>query len=181
MVDFAKLNEGSKRRARLEKLIGMLGSDHEGEVLNAVRFIRKMAEDEKKTLAELLLDGKVVEKIVYRDPPMSNHPAARPYEQYRQPRYRRDWSDYNWDYEEPKREEKAEEKTAENLNDRLILDSMRVVLNSGELGCLDDHMQEFVRNVPFEYEYDWQLSNAQKKLARVIFRTWRKRNAEPLI
>jgi hypothetical protein len=56
-------------RSRLEKLIGMLGSDHDGEALNALRMIKKLAADEKKSLPELLLSGKVVyqERVVYRD------------------------------------------------------------------------------------------------------------------
>ena len=32
-------------RSKLEKFIGMLGSDHEGEQLNALRFIQRLAAD----------------------------------------------------------------------------------------------------------------------------------------
>lgn len=176
MVDFGKLNEETKRRARLAKLIGMLGSDHDGEVLNAARFIRKMAEDEKKTLAELLLTGteRVVERVVYRDRPSGyQNPATRPYEPNRGEDYRN--YDYN-PYEKPRYR-----KTADDLDDRAVLNALKEILDSKDMDCLDFHMQEFVQSVPFQYDYDWQLSTQQKKMARVIIRQWRRRDAEPLI
>ena len=43
-----------KNRELIEKLIGMLGSDHAGEVFNAAQKLVKIAKEEKKTLVELL-------------------------------------------------------------------------------------------------------------------------------
>jgi hypothetical protein len=42
-------------RQLIEKLIGMLGSDHTGEVFNAAQKLVKIAKEEKKTLVELLV------------------------------------------------------------------------------------------------------------------------------
>src|SRR3954468_20946569 len=42
-------------RPLIEKLIGMLGSDHAGEVFNAAQKLVKIANEEKKTLVELLV------------------------------------------------------------------------------------------------------------------------------
>lgn len=52
-------------RSRLEKLVGMLGSEHDGECLNALRMIKKIAADEKKSLTELLFTGP--ERVIYKD------------------------------------------------------------------------------------------------------------------
>jgi len=41
-------------RQLIEKLIGILGSDHTGEVFNAAQKLVKIAKEEKKTLVELL-------------------------------------------------------------------------------------------------------------------------------
>ena len=58
-------------RSRLEKLLGMLGSDHDGERAAAALMIANMAKKEGKTIADLCLSGKerivYVDKIVYRD------------------------------------------------------------------------------------------------------------------
>jgi hypothetical protein len=60
-------------KERLIKLIGMLGSSHDGERANAAAFIQKLAERNKMTIAELIAaahGGKGSERIVYRDRPV---------------------------------------------------------------------------------------------------------------
>jgi hypothetical protein len=44
-------------RTRLEKLVGMLGSSFDGERLNALNMIQRMADAHKAPIHELLLDG----------------------------------------------------------------------------------------------------------------------------
>lgn len=56
-------------RVKLEKFVRMMESEHDGEALNALRMIKRMAAAEKKNLAELLLNPN--EKVVYRDRPGS--------------------------------------------------------------------------------------------------------------
>ena len=42
-------------RKKIEKLVGMLGSDHAGEVFNAAQMLVKLAKDENKTLVQFLM------------------------------------------------------------------------------------------------------------------------------
>lgn len=60
---------------RLEKLLGMLGSDFDGERANAALMISNMAKAAGKTIAEFVIQGgepQIVyrEKIVYRETPV---------------------------------------------------------------------------------------------------------------
>lgn len=169
-------------RSRLEKLVGMLGSDHENEALNAVRFIRKMAEDDKVTILELLSTtlGKVVEKVVVKERPREeqrdNHPATRPYKAPHREAPR--WSGFARSYEgsfDPDREHEPE------TFSRALLDELREISQHNDLSCLDMGMQDFVSSAPYQYSWDYQLSLQQKKFARVIIKKWKSRNAEPLI
>ncbi len=50
---------------RLEKLIGMLGSDFDGERANAAGMIKSYAAKEGKTISELLLQGPT--RTIYQD------------------------------------------------------------------------------------------------------------------
>src|SRR6476659_7960147 len=43
-------------RELIEKLIGMLGSEHAGEVFNAAQKLVKIAKEEKKSLVELIVN-----------------------------------------------------------------------------------------------------------------------------
>ena len=57
-------------RGRLEKLVGMLGSQYDGERANAAAMLQKMADADKVTILELLsrtLGGGGPPQIVYRD------------------------------------------------------------------------------------------------------------------
>lgn len=181
MVDFKKLND----KSRLEKLIGMLGSDHDGEVLNAVRFIRKMANDQKITLVELLLTGKerIVEKIVYRDPPMSNHPAAKPYESPRQD------DSYNYYYNGNTRRKYTDEKydpfagRAERPRRQDTRKTLDALAHAGTEGRehLDWEEIEFATAVPHQYRFDWELTGKQMGKAKAIIRKVKYGQSEPLV
>lgn len=70
-------------RPLLEKLVGMLGSEHNGEpdgnAINALRKIKQIAKAENKSLADLLMTGKAQiiyqDRVVYRDrDPARPHP-----------------------------------------------------------------------------------------------------------
>ncbi len=41
-------------RSRLEKFLGLLGSEHDGERANAARFVHRMAQEHKLTIVELM-------------------------------------------------------------------------------------------------------------------------------
>jgi len=98
-------------RSRLEKLVGMLGSDHDGECLNALRMIKKIAAEEKKSLPELLLSG--VDRIVYRDRPQPARPHPKPERNYRDS-FKEDFGGF--DFEEMAR--KARENAERNARTR---------------------------------------------------------------
>jgi len=72
-------------KERLIKLIGMLGSEHDGERANAAAFLQKMAAKYKMTITELMgqvgggapkvvYKEKIVVKEVYRDRPAAAPP-----------------------------------------------------------------------------------------------------------
>ncbi len=65
----------SNERLRLAKLAGMLGSSFDGERLNALSAIQRMADQKKCRIEELLLSGQtevVREVIRYREAPASS-------------------------------------------------------------------------------------------------------------
>lgn len=157
---------------KLRKFVGMLGSDHEGEQLNALRFIKRMAAEEKKTITELLLTGteRVVEKIVYRDAPQ-------------QP-YRRNYSGHysRRDYEEPRQKQHSsrfEERDA-GLESRAILDALKTAGEEG-LGILSMRDLDFARTIPYEYSYDYELSVRQVRYAKDILKRFRQGNTDSVI
>lgn len=165
-------------RSRLEKLVGMLASDFEGEQLNALRMIKSMAQAEGKTLAELLLTGRerVVERVVYKDRPESprNQPTRR--------EWRRD--DFRFD-EEPEwarggYDPFRQERPRRRQDQRKILDGVAKAGTEGE-AFLDLEELEFCQTVPYRYSFDWELSVNQKAMAKQIIRKVRYGNAEPLI
>jgi len=144
----------------------MLGSDHEGEQLNALRFIKRIAAEEKKTLAELLLSGRerivYVDKIVYRDKPQQ------PYRRDYYGRYR----DYSSRFEE--RDDGGQTESRE------LLDALK---KAGEEAAdtLDFQDLDFARTVPYEYQFDYELSARQVRYAKMIIKRARRATAEPPI
>lgn len=68
----------SNERLRLAKLAGMLGSSFDGERLNALSAIQRMADQKKCRIEELLLNGQtevVREVIRYRESPAPSYRA----------------------------------------------------------------------------------------------------------
>lgn len=68
-------------RTKLDKFVGMLGSEHDGEQVNAARFIKRMAAAEKLSIVELLTKaygGGGAERIIYRDRPAPAQPSSPP-------------------------------------------------------------------------------------------------------
>lgn len=87
-------------KARRDKLAGMLGSAHDGEICNAARFLQKMAAEKKVTLVELLTsspsstsNGSSYDYSDYRD--RQRERARREREEWERPSYGlpRDWQD----------------------------------------------------------------------------------------
>lgn len=76
---------------KLNKFVGMLGSEHAGEQSNAASFIKKMAAAEKLSMVEFLTKAygggreRIVEKIVYRDRPADQGPTGSQQQAYRNP------------------------------------------------------------------------------------------------
>ena len=155
---------------KLRKFVGMLGSDHEGEQLNALRFIKKMAADEKKTITELLLSGgeRIVEKVVYRDAPQQ------------QP-YRRNYSGSSF-YEEPRQKKHSSGFSGGDggIESREILEALK---QAGEEGrtILSQHELDFARSIPYEYSYDYELSSKQVRYARSIIARYRRGTEDAVI
>jgi len=154
---------------KLRKFVGMLGSDHEGEQLNALRFIKKIAADEKLTITELLLSGKerIIEKVVYRDAPQ-------------QP-YRRNYSG-GYYHEEPRQKQHTSgfSNGDGGLDSREILDALK---KAGEEGreILSFPELDFARTIPYEYGYDYELSSKQVRWARKIIAKFRRGSTDAVI
>ena len=150
---------------RLIKLLGMLGSDFDGERANAAAMIAKMAKEEKKTIADLVMNGRerivyqdrivyrdrVIEKVVYRD-----RPSPRPDDDYDRP------DDPHWTAFQ-----KARRATDRRPPKGGILDQLRSALHDQSIS-LTGYETEFIFSVLSKYEWDAQLSDKQMKVARRI-------------
>lgn len=80
----------SLNREKIDKFVGMLGVDSDGEKANAARFLHKIALENKMTMVEMFSKvyggggerivyvEKVVEKTVYRDRPGPSGTAGPP-------------------------------------------------------------------------------------------------------
>lgn len=144
-------------RGRLEKLLGMLGSEFEGERANAALMIAKMAQKEGKTIADLCMTGRTqtvyLDRIVYRDAP----------------------SPQNVDV--PPRRRKT---GGFHPEDRVLLDQLTWAFENDDED-LSTFERDFAAQVPYEYSYDWLLSDKQQKIARRIIRKVQNGQKEPLI
>lgn len=141
-------------RSRLEKLLGMLGSEHDGERAAAALMIAKLAQKEGKTIAKLCMSGRTqtvyLERIVYRDAPINvNVP--------------------------PKRKSGGF-----HPGDRVLLDKLTWAFENDDED-LSMYERDFASTVPYEYSYDWQLSYKQQKIAQRIIRKVENGQKEPLI
>lgn len=160
-------------RSKLEKLIGMLGSDHEGEQLNALRFIKKIAADEKKTLTQLLMSGPerivYVDKIIYRDNP-----------QPQQPPYRRNYSGSRFDEEQPRQRKHSSRFEERDGSARVVLDALTEAAEKGA-DILSWSDLDAARDMAYSYNYDEDLSPAQLKYARSIVKRYKRGSAEAVV
>ena len=166
-------------RSRLEKLVGMLGSDYDGERANAAALIAKIAKEEKKSMVELLLHPQVIyrdrEKIVYRDRPQPQQ--QKPNRDREKPRWSDDdaWNTFFRDagqsagYGRGRKQDK--------------LSVLRTLSNSEHLSPWE---RSFARDVGYRYDFDDELSEAQldvieKILKKVKLREERAANPDPNI
>lgn len=192
-------------RSRIEKLVGMLGSEHDGEVVNAVRMLQRMAAAEKKTMAELLLSGKerIVERVVYRDREPSGFGDKARTQNSESPfsrrnrahagrsRHYRDWSEA---FDEAERDDadQAERDARAKANGRRkgakffrdgegpILAGLREAYEKG-YDVLNAFEIEFAEDVYNRYEDDDELSPAQVEVAERIIRKVARANADSII
>jgi len=133
-------------RDRLIKLIGMLGSTHDGERANAAAFIQKLAEKNKMTIAELIAaahGGKGSERIVYRDRVVEKEKVV----------YR--------DRPAPARAPEPEPQFTDI--DSPLLAMMRRVVAKPSLAArvINDWELNFITDVSQRYDFDQQLSEKQ--------------------
>ena len=148
----------------------MLGSDHEGEQLNALRFIKKIAADEKKTLTQLLMTGPerivYVDKIVYREAPQ-------------QP-YRRNYSGSRFDDEPPRQRKHSSRFEERDASARVVLDQLTEAAEKGA-DVLSWSDLDAARDMAYSYNYDEDLSPAQLKYARSIIKRYQRNKGEAVV
>lgn len=172
-------------RSRVEKLIGMLGSDHDGEIVNAARLLRRMAEKDGKTLPSLLMTGATqtvyVEKIVYRDPPYSPPRGGVADEAMRRARE-------SFDERERAQYEagRAYRREHARANASGLYAQILAILDLPHLTAhLDAWSVDFLRDlsdrVTHDHEMTWRQRDFVKKCIRKINKAEQRRNAEPLI
>lgn len=149
-------------RERLAKLLGMLGSEYDGERANAAAMIAKMAREAKMGVAEFVMQGgppqiiyrdRIVEKTVYRDRP----------------------ADQTVNFDDLKRpgEKRRKPKTGELIAGLWWARDYPEHLNGFEV--------EFVNDILARGYDDADLSYRQAKVARRIIAKVNAREGEPLI
>lgn len=136
----------------------MLGSDFEGERANAAAMISKMAKEQKKTIAELVLGGgapqivyrdkivyvdKIVEKVVYRDRVVPNPQAGNTTRNTTVP--------------------PGTGRVPPTAGD--LIYRLRWVL---DVPNLTDFERIFVRDITNRYRYETELSGKQREVAKKI-------------
>lgn len=138
-------------RGRLEKLLGMLGSEFDGERANAAMMIAKMAQKEGKSIADLCMTGKTqtvyLDRVVYKDAPEPFKPPS---------------------------------PTGFDPQAGVLLDRLTWAFDNDDRD-LDMFEREFASTVPYEYSYDRQLTHRQTSVALRIIRKVEKGKKEPLI
>lgn len=159
-------------RSKLEKFIGMLGSDHEGEQLNALRFIKKIAAEQKKTISEILLTGP--ERVIYRDRVVYK-------ESPQPPPYRRNYSGH-FDEEQPRQRKHSSrfEERHDGAVGRDLLDQLQKAAEEGA-DVLSWSDLDAARDIAYSYSYDEDLSPAQVKYVRSILRRFKRGNSESVV
>lgn len=77
----SKMELPIEEHGRLKKFAGMLGSNHDGEVLAAVRKIRLIADKHRTPIADLLMGGGAVREKIVRRTETVYQPAAMGWEE----------------------------------------------------------------------------------------------------
>src|SRR5262245_1670674 len=132
-------------RTRLKKLVGMLGSAHDGEQLNAMGFIKRMAAEHKMTITELMgqVNGAAKEA-----PPRQPQPQRQP------PWWTDGWPNGYWGRPQPPPPKPAPHPLpTEGLLGELVRNEEHSVLNKWE--------RDFAHDVVRRYRHDRELSDKQ--------------------
>lgn len=151
-------------RERLAKLLGMLGSDYDGERATAAAMIAKMAKEAKMGVAEFVMQGgapqiiyrdRIVEKTVYRD------------------RY-----NYNTSFTDDDVRPGTRRKPKPPPKEGLIA-GLRWAQDFTE--HLNGFEQEWIEDILRKCQYDFDLSDKQAKVARRIIAKVKAFEGEPLV
>ena len=118
-------------KARLAKLLGMLGSSFDGERANAAAMIQKLAEKHKLTITELIA--------------AAHGSTAKPHPAWEPPQQERPW--------------KAPYGRSGNDGDDLL--TKLYLLVSGNWRGLSDWERQFASDVSDRYQRDYELSEKQ--------------------
>jgi hypothetical protein len=130
-------------KARLEKLLGMLGSSFDGERANAARMIAAMAEKKKLTIPELIFGASVI----------------RP-----QPTYKPTKT-------QPSKPPKRPKSTARDILQVLADIAAADAVNPDQYGfVLTEWECQFSKDVSSKYSYDYELSEKQIVIAEKVIR-----------
>lgn len=160
-------------RERLAKLLGMLGSDFDGERANAARMIADMAKKEGKGVADYVMGARGHERVVYRDRVETvyrDRPCPVCAERAR-------WKDAGGTEDDlrgyrPKQGRKAPGPDG-------LIAGLRHARDFPE--HLTGFEFEFIEDCLMKYQYDYELSSRQAKVARRIIAKVNANEGEPLI
>jgi hypothetical protein len=141
-------------KERLIKLIGMLGSSHDGERANAAAFLQKMAAKYKMTITELMaqVGGKGQDRVIYKDRIVEKVVVK---EVFRD----RPGSPFGFSNEPPK----PEPEPSFTDVDSPLLQRMKDVAAKPAIASrvLTQWELNFITDVSSRYEYDRELSDKQ--------------------
>lgn len=153
-------------RERLAKLLGMLGSDYDGERATAGRMIAQMAKAEGKGIAEFCMGGgvqivyrdRIVEKTVYRERPDDDLRAYRPPPEHKK-------------------------RSAHTYKAAGILKALRKAYDDAvhDPSLLDGWDMEFIDDILMKCSSDYDLTYRQLATAWKIVNKVKKQTGEPLI
>jgi hypothetical protein len=139
-----------QEKARLEKLLGMLGSSFDGERANAARMIAQMAEKKKLTITELIYGSQRQQSA---RPPWEEKPQPKP---------------------QPKPQTKAKTKPAwgASSNSQTMLSALKdIAANSDSFEFVLTAWEcQFAADVSNRYAYDYELSEKQIVIVEKILR-----------
>jgi hypothetical protein len=168
MVDVTKLN----------KFVGMLGSEHDGEQVNAARFIKRLAAEEKLSLVELFTKAygggvRVEEKIVYRDRPAE--PAREGFRSMSEEEFNkaraRSREQKRADFEERKASRAAGPKSRAYGHNGSLVSKIRTVLAYHSMALTKwekDFLEDLVRRVDTGYEMSPRQRSSYMKIMEKV-------------